>query len=470
MWKLAAGVGAFGLALCMASDPGLAVVVNRPAPHFAAPRVGGSFRPAVRAQTFRPARVGTVRPAARVGTFRPANTTSLRAARITTFHPVNGNRVVRTHTRNPALTHGAIGAIHGVAGAHAVAGGTHVVAHQAVQADPHVFAAHRAFVVGHPFFHFAHFGWHPYHHLGWIGPLFWPFAYGDFFYYALWPDYYGYYDPFWIYGYGDIYAGIFSPYDYGPYVNQPAQMTVLTKQMAQSCADEATEVTGWPIDRIKEIVQPDGQQGVLLDDLGNAVVKASDIIKANCPTGVAFTPVGRLAAMQQRLQGMVQAIGVVQPALTAFYDSLSDEQKARFNAMTPAPDAQAQQRQQASDGSEGGRPADAPNQQSACSAAVTAWPTEQIEQVVQLTDAQRAKLSDLQSANQTAANVLQSACPTDVPTTPPGRLETIGKRLAAILQAVEMVQPSLQEFYASLNDAQKSRFNTIGQRLYASTR
>ncbi len=44
---------------------------------------------------------------------------------------------------------------------------------------------------------------------GWVGPLFWPFAYYDIYDYTLWG--YGYDDPFWDYGYGDIYAGIFSP-------------------------------------------------------------------------------------------------------------------------------------------------------------------------------------------------------------------------------------------------------------------
>ena len=146
--------------------------------------------------------------------------------------------------------------------------------------------------------------WH--HHLGWIGPLFWPYAYGDFFYYALWPDDYAYYDPFWVYGYADIYEGIFSPYDYSDYVQgsgAPARMAALTQNMAQSCDDEAAEVTGWPIDQIAAAVQPSDDQSKLLDDLGNAVVKASDVIKSHCPTAVSFTPTGRLDAMQQRLQG-----------------------------------------------------------------------------------------------------------------------------------------------------------------------
>ena len=41
----------------------------------------------------------------------------------------------------------------------------------------------------------------------------------------------------------------------------------------------------------------------------------------------------RLDAMHGRLAAMVQAIKTIRPALGSFYTSLSDEQKAQFNAM-----------------------------------------------------------------------------------------------------------------------------------------
>ncbi len=47
---------------------------------------------------------------------------------------------------------------------------------------------------------------------GWVGPLFWPFAYYDMYDYAMWGD--ADYAPFWGYGYNDIYAGVFTPYGY----------------------------------------------------------------------------------------------------------------------------------------------------------------------------------------------------------------------------------------------------------------
>jgi hypothetical protein len=340
------------------------------------------------------------------------------------------------------------------------------LARTAFRSDPRSFLAHRRFAGDPAFRPFLGHGWHPYHHLGWIGPVFWPYAYGDLFYYALWPNDYGYYDPFWAYGYGDIYESIFSPYSYDDYVqgpSAPARMSSLTQGMAQSCAQEAAEVTGWPIDQIQAAVQPTDQQNTLLDDLGNAVVKASDEVKSNCPTTVAFTPTDRLAQMQQRLQTMVDAVNIVLPPLTKFYDSLSDEQKARFNDMSPPTQgAQASQSQPAP------QEEAAPSLQAQCNAKIMAWPTEQIDAAVNPNDAQRAKLQALTSAASQAAVTIKAACPSEVPATPPSRLEAIGKHLQAMLQVVETMQPALADFYNSLNDDQKARFNAMGKQLFAS--
>ena len=325
--------------------------------------------------------------------------------------------------------------------------------------DPRNFRTHRN-LAGDPAFRpFLGAGWHPHRHLGWVGPLFWPYAYGDFFYDALWPYDYAYYDPFWYYGYDDIYAGIFSPYNYDEYVQGPnasERMTALTQSVAQSCTDEAAEVTGWPIDQIQAAVQPNAEQGRLLDDLGNAVVKASDVIKSHCPTRVSFTPTDRLADMQQRLEGMVQAVDLVQPPLAKFYDALSDEQKARFNDVGATSGRPTRRRQQV-----------AQNPESQCGQNAMAFPTDRIDQDVRPTDAQRAKLDALQSASGKAVDVIKAACPTELPATPPGRLAAEGKRLEAMLQAVHTIRPALSDFYDSLSDDQKARFNTIGRQLFA---
>jgi len=213
---------------------------------------------------------------------------------------------------------------------------------------------------------------------------------------------------------------------------------------------------------------------VKAQDLGNAVVQASDSIKSNCPTSVAFTPTGRLAAMQQRLQGMVQAVNIVEPPLGKFYDSLNDEQKARFDAMGAATAGAATAGATTADAATAGQgrrnqpPAEGGNPQAACGSNVTAWPADKIDRVVQPNDAQRAKLDALQSAAAQAADAIKAACPSgEPPHTPPGRLAAVGKRLQAMLQAVETVQPALQDFYNSLGDDQRARFNTMGRQLSA---
>ncbi len=364
-------------------------------------------------------------------------------------------------THNPAFTHvGTPGNFHTLA-----TGRPNGFSHAGLVANPRTFAARRAFFTHTAFAPFWHFGWHPHHHLGWIGPVFWPYAYGDFFYYSLWPAGYGYDDPFWVYGYGDIYTGIFAPNTYDEYVQgpgAPAKMTALTQSMAQSCAEEAAEVTGWPIDQIQAAVQPNPDQSALLDNLGNAVIQASDVIKSHCPTNVSFTPTGRIDAMQQRLAGMVQAVDIISPPLSKFYDSLSDEQKARFNDVTPPQNPQASN-------TPNPQAATPPTPQSGCDAAVMAWPTEQIDRTVQPNDAQRAKLEALQAAAANGANIIKAACPTQIPSTPPDRLAAVGNHLKAMLQAVATVQPALADFYNSLSDGQKARFNTMGKQLFAQT-
>jgi hypothetical protein len=347
-----------------------------------------------------------------------------------------------------------------VAGSHAPF--THAAFTHAVGgADPASFLAHRHFAGGPAFRPFLGHGWHPYHHLGWVGPLFWPYAYGDIFYCSLWSSGYCGYDPWWAYGYGDIYTSIFWPYSYDEYVQgpgAPAQMASLTQGMAESCADEAAEVTGWPINQIQDAVQPSEPQNALLDDLGSAIVKASDEIKSQCPTTVAFTPTDRLAQMQQRLQALVDAVNTVSPPLTKFYASLSDEQKARFNDIAPP----ASQNAKTPQGQEA-----APVVQAQCNAGALTWPGDKIDQVVKPNDAQQAKLTALQSALAQASDTIKAACPTDMPATPPSRLDAAGKRLGAMLQAVTTVRPALADFYNSLSDDQKARFNSMGLQLFA---
>ncbi|WFU46092.1 Spy/CpxP family protein refolding chaperone (plasmid) [Bradyrhizobium sp. CB82] len=79
------------------------------------------------------------------------------------------------------------------------------------------------------------------------------------------------------------------------------------------------------------MVNPAGKQKEALERLGDATKQAVHGLQATCPNEVPLTPVGRLEAMQRRLEAMLEAASWVQPALDEFYATLSSEQKARFN-------------------------------------------------------------------------------------------------------------------------------------------
>ncbi len=495
-WKLTTGIGAVVLTACLACGTGLAAprgggghpgggaphIAAAPhfsaphfAPHIAMPRISAPrMAPHIAARRFAPhvslgrrgVGVARVAPRTRVGRIgRPTGSHARTATHVSTqVSPLatRGRRATAaTHgtTPNNAAAVNANAARNRAAANAARTAGLHASANRVTgAASARNFAAHRDFARARALRPFLSEPWYRrHHHLGWIGPLFWPYAYGDLFYYALWPYEYSYYDPFWAYGYGDIYEAIFPPYDYARYVRGgSAGLTALTQSVAQSCTNEAAEVTGWPLDQIQAVVQPNQQQLALLDDLGNAIVKASDVIKSHCPTQVAFTAPDRLAEMQQRLEGLVQAVAIVQPPLAKFYDSLSDEQQARFNALGEPSGGQPPQSQQA-----------ALNPQSQCGENAVAWPADRIDQAIRPNGDQRGKLDALDAAASAAADTIKAACPSELPATPPDRLAAEGKRLQAILQAVQTIRPKLDDFYASLNAEQKARFNAIGRQLFA---
>jgi hypothetical protein len=304
---------------------------------------------------------------------------------------------------------------------------------------------------------------------GWVGPVFWPYAYYDVFDYVYWP--YAY-DDFWPYAYNDVYYGIYGPYAYagrgaaapdvaatgggggGAASGRWAARTRGTdRRAAEVCSDSATDLTDWPIERISEVVQPTEAQHPALEDLRAASAKAVDILKAGCPKDLPSTPPGRLATMEGRLQVMLAAVQTVRPALDRFYQSLNDEQKARFNAISP--------------GSEAAAATGAEEQQDLTrfcderAPGVTDLPIDRIAKAVQPTPAQRSALDELRDASAKAGEALKANCPNYQALTPTGRVEAMEKRLTATLGAVRTVQPALTKFYEGLSDEQKARFNSL---------
>ena len=216
-----------------------------------------------------------------------------------------------------------------------------------------------------------------------------------------------------------------------------------------SCTGLIPSVANLPIEQIPQTVHPTADQEAALDDLRAASSQASDIIKSACPSSMPLTPIGRLDAAEQRVDATIKALEVIRGALARFYDSLSDEQKRRFNAM---------------DGSTE-RARSVGDMAAICSQQAGSFidlPVQRIEQVVQPTAQQRSTFDDLKKATQNAADQLRSSCPSAVPLSPVARLDTVATRLRAMADAIKSIRPVLENFYASLNDEQKARYNMMG--------
>jgi len=301
---------------------------------------------------------------------------------------------------------------------------------------------------------------------GWVGPLFWPFAYLDIYDYAIWGTGFG--APFWGYGYDDIYAGMFAPYGYDDLTGYlpprastaPGTPSAGPDRLAQLCGEDSHDIAGLPIDLIQQSIGPTETQRAALDDLANVSVTAAQTIKATCPTGVSLTAPSRLTFMQQRIEAMIAAVAAVQPSLDKFYSLLNDEQKARLNALGD------EQRRRVATRKRAG-----PLAQS-CSVAQSAalkWPTEEVDARLRPTDTQRTSLVALQDASAKAAEMLKISCQVNDEITPPARLVAVGKRLETMLQAVKQVRSALDDFYATLSDEQKAQFEAIGPQRSASS-
>jgi hypothetical protein len=115
--------------------------------------------------------------------------------------------------------------------------------------------------------------------------------------------------------------------------NRSAEKTA--GSLEQNCGAAPAGAMEWPTAEIDQTVRPTEAQRASLAALQNATNQAADLLKASCPTDDPLTPPARLAAVGKRLNTMLQAVKMVSSALNDFYRALSDEQKARFEAIGP---------------------------------------------------------------------------------------------------------------------------------------
>jgi hypothetical protein len=284
----------------------------------------------------------------------------------------------------------------------------------------------------------------------WAGPVFWPYAFDDLAAYAYGSR--GAAERLWTYGYPNIFAAVFAAG--AQRTGAEGDTRGRTRLAAAGVSDAGgsagigpacgsdTAANRFPAAEIREAVEPNEAQLPLLAKLEAATKVAIERMNALCPVGELTNPVARVDAVEGRLRALRQAANIIHAPLDNFYASLSDEQKARLNALTTATTAATKVC--------GERAAQAP-----------VWPTPEIERVLRPSDEQRPALEGLRLVMAHAAETLKATCPEDPPQTPPGRLAAAEARLHAMWYAVKTLQPALNGAYGVLSDEQKAQFGAI---------
>jgi hypothetical protein len=196
------------------------------------------------------------------------------------------------------------------------------------------------------------------------------------------------------------------------------------------------------IERIRAEISPTTDQMQLLQKLGGAISAASASLAKSCPSDISPRPVARMQLIESQMQNLSTALDMVRPPLQDFEQSLNARQQARFAAI--------------------GRDNRSGNFATGCSSpAAIDWSINQIDQLIQPTDAQRDTLAQVKDAFSKAESDLAAHCPTAVPLTALGRLQTIEARLDSAWRAVLSIQVALANFETGLNDEQKARLDQM---------
>jgi hypothetical protein len=273
--------------------------------------------------------------------------------------------------------------------------------------------------------------------------LAWPGLYSGLF----WPE--AYYDV-WPYRYDTIIGGAFiyddrrfrgrRTYDRAYALQEPVAMARLCQQDAYGSPDET-------VARLARTVGPTEAQQRTLDDLRLAIGDTTALLRDACPADVPLSPIARLDVIGRQIDVVLRAFGILRPSLETFERSLSEQQRAKFAAMS----------------AHASRRTDLERDAEVCGqvTAATRFPLDRIAEAVRPTPSQGDALNKVSAASDKAAGMLAASCPHDVPATPLGRLQSMEQRLEVASQAVETVRVAMADFYASLSDEQKARFDQL---------
>jgi hypothetical protein len=96
------------------------------------------------------------------------------------------------------------------------------------------------------------------------------------------------------------------------------------------------------------------------------------------------------------------------------------------------------------------------------SVGLSEWRAQWVERLVRPTDAQKPLLNDLSAASTKAKETIAAACPRETVETSTVQLAVMERRVTGLLDALKIIRPAYDKFYASLDNQQKARLDGLG--------
>ncbi len=269
---------------------------------------------------------------------------------------------------------------------------------------------------------------------------FWPGAHEDLIGYTFWPQDYD--DRLWTHGFGEIVTAAFAsvPKGSAPASGSPSAGA----KLCPPDMDRADGPAGKIVDFVQQNVGPSAlndTQNAALSDLQTAILAAMKTIRSACADVAEADPAARMQRMLDRLWATRVAGYLVREPLAKFYGTLNAAQKAKLERASSGPDIFG-----------------------LCSAASQSpIPMPQIERVIRPDAEQRKALGNLQQRMDQAALSLRASCPGKPPVTPMARLDAALDRIDAITYAAGNLAQAFGDFYAGLNDEQRTRLAQLAR-------
>lgn len=296
--------------------------------------------------------------------------------------------------------------------------------------------------------------------LGIVGPATWPSAYEDVIGYTFWPNEYD--AEYRQHGFGDIATAILAPPERGPASADARRRPVTTGSAGAAPAnpdcDDARVRNDWPKADIERTTDLNESQRNALDRLQTTINNAAKAVRAGaCQPVTAASPADRLEAAVQRLWAVQNASVVIRGALKNLYDTLSDEQKAKFRVASPD--------KARADAKPDAKPGDNPMNRQACAqqAGGDERLMKQIQQTVRPTPKQKANVEMLGKTVGGMSQYLMASCAQPTPEDPLARLDAATGRLTAINYAATSMEVALSQFSAGLTEDQRKKFDALGR-------